>query len=154
MKELDEFLANWPDTAEGNRAAFAALRAHLEGQDGVTLDFIARPGITYSLRAKHAAQKKRELFVMVDVIEDDPRWLSVCFYRDLTSDPDSLGDEVPEGLSFVRPDAQPSPLPAACLSIRGSLSTTLKSTTPSPSQKSNSKQAPGTPTKITPKTRR
>lgn len=98
MKELDEFLANWPDTAEGNRGAFAALKAHLEGLAGVRLDFIARPGITYSLRAKHEAQQRRELFVMVDVIEDSPRWLSVCFYRDLAGDPESLGDEVPEGL--------------------------------------------------------
>ena len=98
MKELDEFLANWPDTADGARAAFVALKEHLERLPGARLDFVARPGVTYSLRAKHEAQKQRELFVMVDVIEDEPRWLSVCFYRDLVSDPEALGDEVPGGL--------------------------------------------------------
>ncbi len=35
---------------------------------------------------------------MVDVIEDDPRWLSVCFYGDSISDPDEKGDFVPKGL--------------------------------------------------------
>ncbi|WP_281491932.1 hypothetical protein [Desulfosarcina cetonica] len=35
---------------------------------------------------------------MVDVIEDAPRWLSVCFYGDMISDPEDMGDFVPEGL--------------------------------------------------------
>ena len=35
---------------------------------------------------------------MVDVIEDDPRWLSVCFYGDMISDPEEKGDFVPGGL--------------------------------------------------------
>lgn len=37
---------------------------------------------------------------MVDVIDDDPanRWLSVCFYGEMISDPDENGDFVPEGL--------------------------------------------------------
>ena len=35
---------------------------------------------------------------MVDVIEDEPRWLSVCMYQDLVSDPDEEGDFVPGGL--------------------------------------------------------
>ena len=37
---------------------------------------------------------------MVDVIDDDPesRWLSVCFYGDDITDPDELGDLVPQGL--------------------------------------------------------
>ena len=67
MKELDDFLASWEATAEGNRAAFLALKEHLEGL-GAVLNFVSRPGITYSLRASNPAQKKRELFVMVDVI--------------------------------------------------------------------------------------
>ena len=64
------------------------------------LEFKARPGISYSLRARHAAQKKRELFVLVDVVDDEPesRWLSVCFYADMVNDPDGLGDFVPQGL--------------------------------------------------------
>jgi hypothetical protein len=37
---------------------------------------------------------------MVDIIDDDPenRWLSVCFYDDLVSDPEERGDFVPKGL--------------------------------------------------------
>ena len=62
------------------------------------MDFIPRPGVTYSLRAAHANQKEKSLFVMVDVIEDDPRWLSVCFYGDMIADPDENGDFVPDGL--------------------------------------------------------
>ena len=98
MHELNEFLASWEDTAEGNKAAFIALQQHLARLDGAELRFIARPGISYSLRAKHRAQRKRELFAMVDVIEDSPRWLSICLYQDWVSDPDGLGDSVPGGL--------------------------------------------------------
>ena len=35
---------------------------------------------------------------MVDVIEDTPRWLSVCFYNEMIGDPDENGDFVPDGL--------------------------------------------------------
>ena len=37
---------------------------------------------------------------MVDVVDDDPadRWLSVCFYGDMITDPDEEGDLIPEGL--------------------------------------------------------
>ncbi|MFP4033408.1 MAG: hypothetical protein ACLFRG_10870 [Desulfococcaceae bacterium] len=95
---LETFLSEWAETPEGNRRAFVRLRDFLADLDDVTLDFQPRPGVTYSLRAAHDAQKDRQLFVMVDVIEDTPRWLSICFYSDLIDDPDEQGDEVPEGL--------------------------------------------------------
>lgn len=98
MHELNEFLASWEDTAEGSKAAFIALQRHLARLNGAELRFIARPGISYSLRARHQDQQKRELFAMVDVIEDVPRWLSICLYQDWVSDPDGLGDRVPGGL--------------------------------------------------------
>ena len=50
------------------------------------------------MRAVHENQTDKSLFVMVDVIEDQPRWLSVCFYAVMVSDPDEKGDWVPEGL--------------------------------------------------------
>ncbi len=62
-------------------------RAQYEKQ-GILLDFIARPGVTYSLRAVHAEQKEKDLFVMVDVIEDVERWLSVCFFGNMITDPE------------------------------------------------------------------
>ncbi|MBG0790291.1 MAG: hypothetical protein H0S80_07335 [Desulfovibrionaceae bacterium] len=98
--DLTSFIDAWSTDPNLTKYCFLQLKKHLETMDGVRFDFVARPGITYSLRAAHANQKKRGLFAMVDVIDDDPedRWLSVCFYRELVDDPDGLGDEVPEGL--------------------------------------------------------
>jgi hypothetical protein len=77
---------------------FLHFREYLRQKKGVTLEFLPRPGVTYSLRAVHAAQKKKGLFVMVDVIEDSPRWLSVCFYSEMITDPEEKGGFVPDGL--------------------------------------------------------
>lgn len=99
MDELESLLADWEDCDA--KTAFCALRDTLEKMDNVTLVLNARPGVSYSLRATHANQSERPLFALVDIIDDDPefRWLSVCFYRDMISDPDELGDTVPGGLA-------------------------------------------------------
>jgi len=98
VAELEAFLAEWESC--DSKEAFLACRQALESVEGVALDFKARPGITYSLRGSHPAQQGRDLFVLIDVIDDDPeqRWLSVCFYDDMISDPDEQGDWVPQGL--------------------------------------------------------
>lgn len=98
MEELQTFLAGWKDC--DSKAAFKTFQDVLTQDEGVVLGFKARPGITYSLRGTHSAQQGRELFVMVDVIDDDPeqRWLSVCFYDDMVTDPEEQGDWVPQGL--------------------------------------------------------
>ena len=98
LKELESFINDWTDTEEQNKKAFLELKDHLAAKAGVNLDFVAREGLTYSLRAVHENQKDKSLFVMVDVIEDTPRWLSVCFYGEMINDPDESGDYVPEGL--------------------------------------------------------
>lgn len=98
LSELHDFINGWSDSSKRNKEAFVRLKSHLEAQDGVALEFIPRPGVTYSLRASHPNQSRRTLFVMVDVIQDDPRWLSVCFYGEMITDPDGQGDFVPEGL--------------------------------------------------------
>ena len=95
---LDDFIAQWTDTPEKNKAVFLRLKDRLATQGGVRLSFHPRPGITYSLRAAHENQTKKSLFTMIDVIEDDPRWLSVCFYGEMINDPEEKGDFVPEGL--------------------------------------------------------
>ena len=97
---LEEFLSGWKQDPLCAKQAFVAYRDFLAGLDGVDFDFKARPGISYSLRAHHAAQKERDLFVLVDVVDDEPesRWLSVCFYADMVNDPDDVADFVPEGL--------------------------------------------------------
>jgi len=95
---VNAFVAEWEETPERNKEIFLHFKKSLEAKENILLDFIARPGVTYSLRAAHPAQKERKLFVMVDVIEDNPRWLSICFYGDMIGDSASKGDFVPGGL--------------------------------------------------------
>jgi hypothetical protein len=99
QKELKEFIAAWQETPANNRRVFLRIKEHLETKDPVRLAFKARPGVSFSLRAATPDQD-RELFVMVDVIDDDPdnRWLSVCFYGEMITDPQERGDLIPGGL--------------------------------------------------------
>jgi hypothetical protein len=96
--ELTAFIEDWQATPEKNRAVFLHYKEYLEQKENITLEFIPRPGITYSLRVTRSAEKERKLLAMIDVIEDTPRWLSVCFYAGMISDPDEKGDAVPGGL--------------------------------------------------------
>ncbi len=98
MKELEDFIKNWPDSPEKNKEIFIRLKDFLSAKSGMVFEYVPRDGLTYSLRAKHENQKNKPLFAMLDVIEDSPRWLSVCFYGELITDPDEAGDYVPEGL--------------------------------------------------------
>lgn len=97
---FDDFVAGWSDDSYGIKNALLRFKGKLEKIGGVVFDFKARPGVSYSLRAKHENQKNRSLFVMIDVVDDDPeaRWISMCFYGDLITDPDEIGDLVPGGL--------------------------------------------------------
>lgn len=96
--ELENFIEEWQDSVEKNKKSFLYFKNVLESLGGVDLEFIARPGVTYSLRGHHPKQQDRPLFVMVDVIEGEPRWLSVCFYANTIDDPEEKGDFVPQGL--------------------------------------------------------
>lgn len=98
---LEQFLDQWTEDEAGMRAFFGKVHDYLQNQGNVQLDFKARPGISYSLRAKHDNQQKRELYVLVDVIDDEPeeRWLSICFYaQSLPENLQEHGDVVPGGL--------------------------------------------------------
>ncbi len=97
-QELNTFIEDWNETSAAAKNSFSHFKNYLSKKKGVSLDFIARPGITYSLRAIHKNQTSRKLFVMVDVIEDTTRWLSICFYSDMITDPQGKGDVVPSGL--------------------------------------------------------
>lgn len=99
QQQLDEFIAEWQETPTRAKATFLQLKTHLEAQEGAVLSFKARPGVSFSLRGIYP-DDARELYVMVDVIDDDPanRWFSVCFYGEMISDPDELGDLIPGGL--------------------------------------------------------
>lgn len=100
MTELDTFISEWNETETKTRQAFVELADHLNTLADTSLEFNARPGVSYSLRPRHSDQDKRKLFAMVDVIDDEPseRWLSVCFYGEMITDPEETGDMVPEGL--------------------------------------------------------
>jgi len=99
-QEIRVFLESWEDTPRGIKEAFVRLTTNLAAKNGLRFFFKARPGISYSLRAAYALQKERALFVIMDVIDDDPqnRWLSVCFYPDMITDPDERGNLIPWGL--------------------------------------------------------
>ncbi|ADW18087.1 hypothetical protein Despr_1939 [Desulfobulbus propionicus DSM 2032] len=94
---VNAFVEAWAATPEGNRQGFVRLQELLMSKKDVQLAFHPRPGVTYSLRASVPGQE-RPLFVMVDVIEDQPRWLSVCFFGDMVRDPEERGAFVPGGL--------------------------------------------------------
>ena len=103
QEQVDAFLEQWPESEEGNRRGFLRLYTLLQEQEQsvkeVQVAFYPRPGVTYSLRGELAgAGDTPGLYVMIDVIEDDPRWLSICFYGGTISDPEEKGAFVPGGL--------------------------------------------------------
>jgi hypothetical protein len=100
MEELRQFLEDWTDDALGTKPIFIAYMNRIAGKDGVDLVFNARPGVSYSLRGIPRHREDRPLFVMIDIIDDNPRerWLSVCFYGDTIQDPEERGDLIPGGL--------------------------------------------------------
>jgi hypothetical protein len=98
MDGLNAFLDAWSCDSNKTKTLFATMYDILLFL-GAEISYKARPGVSHSLRARHPAQK-RELFVLVDVIDDNPdnRWLSVCFYADLVSDREGRGDRAPGGI--------------------------------------------------------
>ena len=99
LGEVERFLDAWEDTALQVKRSFVLLKNYVADKADLTFDFKARPGVSYSLRAKHRLQKSRELFLIMDVIDEpENRWLSICFYPDMISDPDDKGVLIPLGL--------------------------------------------------------
>ena len=100
FEQVQKFIGNWSDDALGVKPIFMSFYQDLRNKAEAEIEFYERPGISYSLRGIQQNDNSRPLFVMVDVIDDDPkrRWLSVCFYGDTIKDPDELGDLIPGGL--------------------------------------------------------
>lgn len=105
--DFEAFLEAWTEDQLALQPYAKKIYTQLQGFGNVAFDYKARPGVSYSLRGTHgkqvAAQQAagvRPLFVLVDIIDDEPesRWLSVCFYADMINDPDELGNFVPVGL--------------------------------------------------------
>lgn len=101
VRELEIFLGQWQAGDGAMKNCFLELYRCVAGLSDTSLSFTARPGISYSLRPKHRHQQGRELFAIIDVIDDVPeeRWLSVCFYKDMITDPDERGELIPGGLA-------------------------------------------------------
>ena len=100
MEKIHKFIDDWTEDSLGTKPIFLSLVEGIMDRNNIDLEFNARPGISFSLRGIHRKQIERPLFVMIDVIDDDPkqRWLSVCFYGDMVNDPEELGDLIPGGL--------------------------------------------------------
>ena len=100
--EMIDLFERWIDDSGNIKPAFVKLQEGLSRKENAILSFKSRPGISYSFRANLGKPGDMEgrLFVMVDIVDDDPenRWLSVCFYGDMITDPDEEGDLVPGGL--------------------------------------------------------
>ena len=100
--EMSALLEGWVSDPEKIKVVFLRLRDKLFALDNTTLSFKSRQGVSYSLRAflGNNEEKSSQLFVLIDIIDDDPanRWISVCFYDDMITDTEEMGDFVPQGL--------------------------------------------------------
>jgi len=99
-ESIEAFIDSWGQSAAAMADCFHSFYRSLAAMEGVRLHFAARPGVSYSLRPWRPNPAGREFFAIVDVIDDDPdeRWLSVCFYGDMISDPQQFGELIPGGL--------------------------------------------------------
>lgn len=88
QQEVAAFLQDWVETKENNKQGFERFYKQLQDKQKGSVEFHPRPGVTYSLRGMTAGKEAPVLYVMVDVIEDEPRWLSVCFYGAMITDPE------------------------------------------------------------------
>jgi hypothetical protein len=95
-------LEDWPNDPRNVKGIFLDLKSKITQKKDVTLSFHSRTGVSHSLRAtvNSGNEKHRPLFVLVDIIDDDPdnRWLSVCFYEDTITDPNEQGELIPAGI--------------------------------------------------------
>jgi hypothetical protein len=99
LGEVERFLDGWEDSALKVKESFVLLKNYVADKTDLSFTFKARPGVSYSLRVKHRVQKRRELFLIMDVIDEpESRWLSICFYPDMITDPDDKGVLIPLGL--------------------------------------------------------
>ncbi len=102
QNDMKEMLDGWRDDPQNMKGAFIKLKDKFQSKKDVTFSFKARAGVSYSLRVNvgKSSKKGRDLFSLMDVVDDqtESRWLSVCFYSDLVTDPEDEGNLVPQGI--------------------------------------------------------
>jgi len=100
--EMSRLLDSWEDGPHKIKKAFLKVKNKFLETENTVLSFVSRPGVSYSLRAGIGDfnEKKRPLYALVDIIDDNPenRWLSICFYEDSVTDPREVGNLVPRGI--------------------------------------------------------
>ncbi len=101
QKAIDAFLAKWDNSDSGIKEAFLELYRFVHSLPQTMLRFSPRPGISYSLRIHPTGEdaKSNDIpLALIDVIDEQPRWISACFAAESITDPESLGDLIPGGL--------------------------------------------------------
>lgn len=101
IEEIGAFVDGWQGANTWAKEGFLALYRHVSSMAGVEWHFVGRPGVSFSLRPRGVKQDGGGFFAIIDVIDDDPaeRWLSVCFYGDMITDPEGRGEVIPGGLA-------------------------------------------------------
>jgi len=100
--EMSLLLEMWSKDQHNVKGIFIKLLEILSKHENAIFSFKSRPGVSHSLRAmvKKIDYGDPILFAIVDIIDDDPenRWLSVCFYNKMITDPEKAGNLLPKGL--------------------------------------------------------
>ena len=96
-------LAEWPADQEGLARAFEELTRAAAQMTQTVVEVITRLGVSHSFRAALVdpeGKRVRPVYFLVDVVvsSTDPWFLSVCYYEDEITDPEELGNPVPQGL--------------------------------------------------------
>ena len=96
------YMNDWAEYSREVKDSFLGLFDTLSSRPDVKFDFNIRPGVSASFKSyfKKNDAVNTQLFSVIDIIDQDPQniWLSVCFYADMISDPDDLGNLIPNGL--------------------------------------------------------
>ena len=100
--EFKAYMNDWAEYSQEVKNSFLLLFNTLSRRLDVIFDFNIRPGVSASFKSyvKKNDPPDTRLFSVIDIIDQDHQniWLSVCFYADMISDPDDLGNLIPNGL--------------------------------------------------------
>jgi hypothetical protein len=101
-KNLQDLFDNWPARQEGLKRCLNEIKDAALAIPEVVVSFISRPGVSHSLRFDLDPRpdgRIRPLVFMSDVVDlGGELMLSVCFFQDEITDPEELGDAIPQGL--------------------------------------------------------
>lgn len=100
--EFSSYMDAWSEYSLEIKEAFLLLFNHLSEKPAVFFDFKLRLGVSASSRGYIEKQDdpNPQLLILMDIIDEDPedKWLSVCFYAEMITDPEEQGDLIPGGL--------------------------------------------------------